>query len=329
MVEAGIPLAKSLQAIEKQVTHKLFHPVLHHIRKDVESGKRFSEALSAHPQIFSSYAVSMIYAGEQGAGLPTVLHLVSSYMEKEAQLRAKIRSVFMYPMVVGIFCLLVVSFLIVAVVPVFANVYTQLGVTLPVPTLVLMGVSQFVRSFWFIILPSIAGLIFAFIKYRSKQQVSNVSHGLLKRLPVLGHFSKKVAIAKFLRTFSSMLTCHVSVSEALDVVSKVVTHPDVSKTISEAQHNIRSGGTLTEALEKSALFSPVVIQMVMVGEESGNLGPLIEKCADAAEQEVDAAAKQAIVVLEPALTLGISFVIGFIALAIYLPMFSLMGKTDV
>ncbi len=325
MIEAGISLVKSLAALERQSDGKGIKQMLHLIRIDVESGLSFSKALGKHPLLVSDYVVSMVYAGEQGIGLAPVLTRVSNQLDADEQLRSKVTHLFTYPLVVGGFSLLIIFFLVVVVAPIFAKVYGQLGVILPLPTRILLGTSHLVRDYALLWIALIAGTIGFFSYFRKKGWHRKVGQFLMMKLPILGNLSEKVAIAKFVRAFGSLLSCHVNILMALHVVSKMVKHPKVSEVIASIRATVQGGGTVTSAFEASGIFSSMVLQMTHVGEESGSLGPVLEKCATALEQDIETTSKRILVVLEPMLTLGLSSVIGFIALAIYMPMFDLMG----
>jgi len=325
MIEEGLPLVKSLEALAEQEKHPLMKDLIYQVLTDLESGMSFSEACKVHESVLSEFFVSMVMASEQGVGLPEVLRRISIHMEKESELRGKVKQVFTYPVVVGGFCLLIVTFLIVFIAPVFAKVYSQMGVMLPLPTQVLLDISVIVRGYWMMILGSFGAVSFALSRKKSKEYRKRLFHSILRKIPLLGSVSRKVAIAKFIRTFSSMLVCHVSVLDSLDVSDRVVNHPEISKVVHDMRIKIEGGISVTEAIRESNIFSPMIIQMVNVGEQSGNIGELLEKCANALETEVEQLAKKAIVIIEPTLTLGVAIIVGFIAMAIYLPMFDMMG----
>jgi type IV pilus assembly protein PilC len=325
MIGAGIPLSNSLLALEKQEENKELRKVIGAVRVDVEGGTLFSEAVSKHPKVFSKFFVSMIYAGEQGAGLAKVLLRVADHLEKEESLRARVKGVFTYPIVVGILALLIVIFLIVVVAPVFAEVYRQLRISLPLPTRFLLAISIFLRRYWWVT----AGLALAlYLSYRRLQKEKigkELLDWLIMNFPLLGKVIRKVAVARFVRTFADMLACAVPIIEALDITDKVVDHREISKAIGEIKSSVQSGGTLTSALSRGDIFPPVVVQMAYAGEESGSLAEMFKKCADNLDRDVEFSSKRLLAVLEPSLTLILAGVVGFIALAIYLPMFDLVN----
>ncbi len=324
MIDASIPIVKSLGALEKQEDNPDLKKFIHEVRLDIETGSSLSVAFGKHKTIISPFFVSMLSASEHGANLIEVLKKVASHLENEQKLREKLKSVFRYPIMVGSFCGVLTLFLLLVVAPIFAKVYSQLGVTLPLPTVILLGSSEVIQKFWWVVVFGGGGAYFG-LKKLKPDTIKKARHAVISNLPILGTMLTKVATAQFIRSFSNMITCHVSLLEALEVVDKVVNNLTVSRMIHHARQSIQQGGTLTQAFEASGMFSPVVIQMASVGEQSGNLGPLLEKCADALEAEVDDFSKKAVMVLEPTLTLMIAIVVGFIALAIYMPMFDLMG----
>ena len=321
MVDAGIPVVRAMSALDGQGNTKDFQKLIYQLKKDIETGSPLSVAFSRYPSVFSPFYISILYASEQGVALSEALRRIVVQLEQEAQTRAKLKQVFTYPMVMGGFCLLIVTFIILFIAPVFAKVYSQMGVTLPLPTQILLGISGAVHGYWHVGSVGIGGLIFLMKKKVTKDHVSRV----VLLLPVLGPLAQKVAVARFIRTFSTMMSCHVPLLTALDVTQKVVANAQITEVIHHIRSNVQMGKTISDALKKSGLFSPVIIQMAYIGEESGRMGVLLEKCATAIEAEVDASSKKAMAFLEPLITVGMASVIGFIAMAIYMPMFDIMG----
>lgn len=322
LVGAGITLTNSLSALEKQEENKELRKVIGEVRVAVEGGTLLSEALAKHPSVFSRFFVSMVYAGEQGAGLPKVLKRIASHIEKEHSLKQTIKGVFAYPAVTGALVLIIVVFLLVAVAPVFADVYHKLGVSLPLPTRLLLAISYFMRKFWWV-MAAVVGLLYYY--YRRYPALSaKLMESAVASIPLLGKLLRKVAVAGFIRTFGDMLSCAVPIIDSLDIADKVVGNSEISAAVHEMKSSIESGGTLTSVLSRNEVFPPAVVQMAYAGEQSGALGEMFEKCAEALEQDVEFSAKRLLVILEPALTLILAGVVGFIAMAIYLPMFDLV-----
>jgi len=325
LINAGIPLSKSLLALEKQEENKELRKIISAVRVDVEGGTILSEAFAKHPKVFSKFFVSMAYAGEQGAGLPKVLGRIADHLEKEENLKSKIKGVFTYPIVVGILALLIVTFLIVVVAPVFAHVYQQLRITLPWPTRLLLAISFFARSYWLITAVIIAFLVIYYRRLKKGKIGREMLEWLIRHFPLLGTVTHKVAVARFVRAFGDMLVSKLPLLEALNIADRVVENHEISKVVNNIRHSVQTGGTVTQALSKSEVFPPVVVQMTYAGEEGGKLGEMLEKCADNLDRDVEFSAKRMIAVLEPSLTLILAGVVGFIALAIYLPMFDLIN----
>jgi len=324
MVDAGLPLGRSLLALEKEEEKAELKRVISQVRQDVDEGINLSDALAKHPRIFSSFYINMIYAGEQGTGFPMALRRIADHLQKENSLKSKLKGVFVYPIIVGGFALVIITFLVIVVAPVFAKVYTQLGIVLPLPTRLLLSVSYLARKFWWVAGGAAAFLV-GFHRYLGKRAAGReFLDRMAMNLPVLGKLIRKMATARFVRAFGDMLECNLTLNDSLSIVDKVVGNSVVSGVIEKIRAAVLGGGTLSQAMSASRFFSPVVVQMAYAGEESGNLGAMLGKCADALDRDLENAAKKMIVILEPTLTLILAGIVGFIALSIYLPMFDLM-----
>lgn len=328
MINAGIPLSNTLLALEKQEENKELRKVIGAVRLDVEGGAVLSESFGKHPKVFSKFFVSMIYAGEQGAGLSKVLNRVAEHLEKEESLRQKVKGVFIYPIVVGIFAMLILFFLVLVVAPIFANVYHQLRASLPLPTQLLLAVSVFFTKYWWIT----AGFASALFVGSRRLKKSKIGLELIDRMimnfPILGKVIRKVAVARFVRTFGDMLVCKVPLIESLSITDKVVENREISIAIEKIRSSVQTGGRISESISFSEIFPPVVVQMSYAGEEGGNLGEMLEKCADSLDRDVEFSSKRMLAVIEPSLTMILAGVVAFIALAIYLPMFDLVGMVS-
>lgn len=325
MIEEGLALIKALRTLHKQETHPKLKRLIHDIILQVESGISFSDACQAHLETLSQYFISMMKAGEQGMGLPEVLRRVAKHLEKDNEQRKKLKQVFTYPIVICSFCGIIISSLVIFIIPVFAKVYIQIGAALPIPTQILIKLSDIIRTKWVLILGVFMLSFLGLIHPKSIQFRKKIFHKLLMSLPILGNVRRKASISKFVRTFSSLLVCHVLISDALSITENIVGDPEISLKTKGIKEKIESGDSISKSMNESNLFSPMIIQMIHVGEEGGNIGELLEKCATELENEVDNMAKKALVIIEPSLTLGVAVIVGFIALAIYLPMFDMMG----
>jgi type IV pilus assembly protein PilC len=324
VINAGIPLSRSLAALEQQEENKELRSIINQVRLDVEGGMILSEAFRRHPKTFSSFFVSMICAGEQGGGLSNVLNRIAEHLEKEESLKSKIKGVFTYPMVVGIFCILIIAFLVVVVAPVFAKVYSQLRVSLPLPTKLLLAISVFARKYWWIAGATTALLYAGYRRLKKKAITREFLDWLIMNFPILGKVFRKIAVARFVRAFGDMLACNVPLTDSLDIADKVAGNHEISNVTDKIRASVQTGGTLTSALSRNDIFPPIVVQMAYAGEESGTLGAILGKCAETLEQDIESSTRRMMVLLEPSLTLILAGIVGFIALAIYLPMFDLM-----
>ncbi|MBT3261805.1 type II secretion system F family protein [bacterium] len=324
LIKVGISLTKALQALETQEQNKEFKAIIKQVYLDVEGGSIFSEALAKYPQVFSRFYVNMIYAGEQGAGFALVLDYISSYLEKELYLKTKIKSVYMYPLVVGVLCFIIVAFLVMVVAPVFVKVYQQLGVALPMPTRIVLGLSQVIQQYWWLIAAFFGATYFG-LRYLKKQVLGQKILGWLQfHLPVFGEFNRQIAVANFVRTLATMLVCHVHLNKAFTIMQKIVKSRPILKVLDDCIRTVQGGGRLSDVLAKSRIFPPVLAQITYAGEESGALGKLLDKYAQSLDQDVEYKAKKVIILIEPTLTILLAGIVGFIALAIYLPMFDLI-----
>ncbi|OGB88093.1 hypothetical protein A3H38_03375 [candidate division WOR-1 bacterium RIFCSPLOWO2_02_FULL_46_20] len=324
LINAGIPLSNALLALQEQEENRELREIISQVSQSVQGGSLLSEALLKHPRVFSRFFTSMVYAGEQGAGLPKVLTNIADHLEKESALKAKVRGVFTYPLVIGFLVLLIVGFLIVVVAPVFAGVYRQLRVALPWPTQLLLTISFGIRHYWWVLALLSSGIFYGCRRMSSLAAGREFLDETLLKLPFIGKFLHKVVVANFVRGLGDMLSCGVPIIDALDIVARVVGNRNISKEIKQMKSSIQAGGRLTETLGRSNVFPPIVVQMAYAGEESGSLGEMFGKCANTLEQDVAASARRLIVILEPSLTLILAGIVGFIAVAIYLPMFDLV-----
>ena len=324
MIGAGLSLTKSLSALEKQTENLALKAVINAVRIDIEGGISLSQALAKHPQIFSDFFVALIKAGETAGLLKKVLERLADHLEKQSDLKRAVRGAFAYPVIVGILTLLVVSFLVVVIVPIFQKVYERMHLALPVPTLLLIGASNFVRNFWWLILLLIGGSIF-FYRMVYKNPIFREGVDKLKiNIPVFGKLIRKAIVARFVRTFGDMITSGVVILESLRVADKVAANRVVSKIIQMMIDSVQRGGLISEVVEEQGIFPAGVVQMIASGEESGTLGFMLEKAAEGLERDVDDTVKRLVVKIEPLLTFLVACLVGFIAVSIYLPIFDVI-----
>jgi len=328
MISSGIPLLRTLKALAEETTNTRLRAVIEKIKFDVENGASLSNAISKHAQVFSTFFISLVKSGEATGKLSPVLESLANYLESQEDLRRKVSSAFAYPVIVGIVAILVMCFLLIFIVPVFSSVYKTMKITLPGPTLTLIILSNIVIKFWWLILVFIS-LGFYFLK-ASKQNAAFglVLDGLKLKLPLFGELNRKVAMSRFVRTLSTMVGSGLTLNPSLTIIKEVVGNRVFALGIESIQKDINQGKQISEALKTQKFFPPIVMQMIAVGEESGNLNTMLDKCADFLDKDIDALVKSLVVKLEPTLTFFLAVLVGFIALAIYLPMFDLIRQMN-
>lgn len=323
MVEAGIPLVSVLDILSQQLENKAFGEIIKKIRDDVETGSSFSQALAKHPRIFSSLYINMVKAGESSGMLDEILNRVSVYLEKTASLQRKVKSAMVYPIAVITISIGITIFLLVKVVPTFKGIFDMLGGSLPLPTQILLAVSDFLRK-WF--LYSVVGLIvfiIAVARYIKTERGKEVFDAIILKLPVFGGIIRKVSVAKFSRTFSTLVKSGVPILSSLDIVAKTSGNKIVEKAVKNAKKAVQEGKNLAEPLSKSPVFPPMVVRMISVGEQAGELEKMLSKIADFYDEQVDAAVDGLTSLIEPMIILFLGVIVGGIVLAIFMPIFKI------
>lgn len=324
MVNAGLPILQGLTIVAEQAENPDFRVVMTKVRDDISNGIPLSEAMGKHPKAFNTLYVNMIKAGEQGGILDVILERLSEYMEKAEGVSRKVKSAMMYPVVVMSVAVLVVIFLMVKVVPTFRDVFTSFGAKLPWPTQLIIDVSAFLSSpKAFLLLGSLVVFVFLLSMYRkTKTGAYNWDKAILG-IPVFGVLARKAAVAKFARTLGTLIKSGVPIMDALETVAKTAGNLVVERAVFNARDSVREGKTLTQPLKESKVFPPMVTQMINVGEETGALDQMLSKIADFYEAEVDAAVEGLTSIIEPILIVFLGVTIGFIVVAMFMPMFEL------
>ena len=324
MCSAGLPIAKCLITLEEQAENPAFKCVVAEIRQEVEAGSSLKKAFEKHRKLFSDFFLGMVEAGESASKLSEALNLSAEYLEKRMEIKRKVRSAFAYPIFVGVVCLLVLTGLLVFVVPVFAKIYRQLHVTLPAPTLLLVGLSSLIRNWWWAIL---LALIPAALALRSilKSALIRAKLDVFKlNMPVFGRLNRLVIVSQFTRTFAMLSSVGVSLIEALHVASVVAHNHKITEIIDELQASIKAGNSVGASLNKYDIFPPMIVQLASSGEEAGALAEMLNKGADFIDNDIERTTNALLARLEPALTVIMGTVVGVILMAVYLPMFDYM-----
>lgn len=324
MINAGLPILQGLTIVAEQAENPDFRTLMTKVRDDISNGIPLSEAMSKHPKAFSTLYVNMVKAGEQGGILDIIFERLSEYMEKAEGVTRKVKSAMMYPIVVMSVAVLVVVFLMIKVVPTFGEVFASFGAKLPMPTLIVMGISSFLMSYKAVFLiVFFIGIFIALKLYRKTASGAYNLDKVLLKLPVFGVLAKKAAVAKFARTFGTLIKSGVPIMDALETVGKTSGNLVVERALQRARDSVREGKTLTQPLKESMVFPPMVTQMINVGEETGALDTMLGKIADFYEEEVDTAVEGLTSIIEPILIVFLGVTLGFIVVAMFMPMFEL------
>jgi type IV pilus assembly protein PilC len=326
MIDAGLPLVQCLEILGSQQDHKVFKRVLIQVRQDVESGSNLADAMRKHPKVFNDLFTNMVAAGEAGGILDTILQRLATYIEKSVKLNSQVKSAMIYPVAVISIACIVVAIILWKVIPVFASLFASLGAELPLPTRVVIALSNFIGDFWWlIILLGIAGS-YATRKYYATYKGKRVIDGLLLRMPVVGLLLRKIAVARFCRTLSTLTSSGVPILDGLQITARTAGNSIVEDAIMATRKSVEEGKTISEPLGDTEVFPPMVVQMIAVGEQTGALDTMLSKIADFYEDEVDLAVAGLMKLLEPVLIAFLGVAIGGIVIAMYMPMFSLISQ---
>lgn len=325
MIGAGLRITECLDVLIEQMEKPVFKRILSQVKDDITAGSTLSAALSKHPQVFSELMVSMIRAGEESGNLPEILNRLATYMEKSGSLFRKVKSALAYPTVIVCVAIGVTAFVLIKVIPVFIPVYASFQTTLPLPTLILIGVSKVLSRYFFIFLPALIGLFFLFRYYISTEKGRYKFDSFKLKLPLLGELFQKVSIAKFARTLSTLYRSGVPIIKALDIVTKTAGNAVIEKGLIITRLGVAEGKRIADHLRQTGVFPPMVTRMVDVGERTGQLDEMLSKIADFYEDQVDATVSSLTSVIEPILIVFIGIIIGGIVIAMYLPIFRMVG----
>jgi type IV pilus assembly protein PilC len=326
MIDAGLPLVQCLEALGVQQENKVFQSVLQAVRTEVESGSTLAFAMRQHPRVFDDLYTNMIAAGEAGGILDTILQRLSSYIEKAVKLKRAVKSAMVYPVVVLTIAVGVIILILWKVVPIFSNLFASMSVALPLPTRIVIGGSNFVGRYIIFIVPAFVALGYAFKRYYKTENGRKMIDGTLLKVPVLGSVLRKIAVARFSRTLSTLISSGVPILEGLEITAKTSGNVIVENAIMKTRDSIEEGKTIVEPLRESGVFPTMVVQMVGVGEQTGALDTMLTKVAEFFEDEVDAAVADLLTAIEPLMILVLGVIVGGIVISMYLPLFSLISK---
>ena len=323
MINAGLPLIQCLQLLAEQEQNKAFKKIITAIKEDIEGGSTLFEAMKKYPDVFDELFVNLVAAGESGGILDVILNRLSGYMEKAAKLKSKVKGAMTYPASVLVISVGVVTLLLLKVIPVFQKMFEGMGGELPGPTQFLVNASQFMQDYWFYMLAGVVAAGFVFKRWIKTEKGRWTFDSIVLKSPVFGPLLKKVAVSKFTRTLSTMMSSGVPILEGLNIVSKTAGNKVIEAAIQKTRQSISEGRTIAEPLAETDIFPSMVVQMIAVGEATGALDAMLSKIADFYDDEVDAAVDAMTALLEPFMMVFLGGVVGGMIIAMYLPIFKM------
>ena len=326
MIDAGLPLVQCLEILGANQENRTFQRALIGVRTSVEGGSTLANGMRGYPKVFDDLITNMIEAGETGGILDTILQRLASYVEKAVKLKSAVKSALIYPVSVISIAVLVVGGLLKFVVPQFVSLFAGLGVELPLPTRITMGLSNFVGRFWWVAIAGVVALIFGIRQMNKHPQGRYIFDKFLLALPIMGMLLRKIAVARFSRTLGTLITSGVPILEALSITARTSGNAVLERALMRVRKSIEEGRTIVDPLKESGVFPAMVTQMIGVGEATGAMDAMLSKIADFYEDEVDAATKDMLTLLEPVMIGFLGVMVGGIVISLYMPLFSLISK---
>jgi type IV pilus assembly protein PilC len=324
MINAGLPMVQCLDILSQQTEKEFFRASISRIMTDVEGGSTLGEAMGRHPKIFNQLYVNMVEAGEAGGILDVILVRLATFLEKLDALQRKVKSALTYPAVVAVVAIGATCFMLIFIIPTFAKMFTDFGGELPLPTKIVIGISDFLRSFWWAMAASIAGAVVAFQRYYKTENGRLTIDRLMLKVPVLGMVIRKGSVARFTRTLGTLISSGVPILQGLEITARTAGNRVVEKAVLATRESISQGNTISEPLKECGVFPPMVTQMIAVGEQTGALDEMLEKIATFYDSEVDTAVDSLTAIIEPVMIVIMGVVVGGMLIAMYLPMFKLV-----
>jgi type IV pilus assembly protein PilC len=326
MIDAGLPLVQCLEILGTQQDNKTFAKILQQTRMDVEGGASLADAMRKHPKAFDELYVNMIAAGEAGGILDTILKRLATYIEKAVKLRGQVKGAMVYPIAVISIAAIVIAVIMWKVIPTFASMFEGLGAQLPLPTRIVIAISNwFVRLLPFIVIGLILFVIF-FKRYYATHGGRRVIDRMVLKLPIIGVLMQKIAVARFCRTLATLVSSGVPILDGLEITARTSGNAIIEDAIMAVRKAVEGGLTIAQPLKDSGVFPPMVVQMIGVGEQTGALDAMLSKIADFYEEEVDQAVANLLTLMEPVMILFLGTTVGGIVIAMYLPLFDLISK---
>jgi type IV pilus assembly protein PilC len=326
MIDAGLPLVQCLEILAANQENQTFQKTLTGVRTTVEGGATLANAMRQYPVVFDDLTTNMIEAGETGGILDVILQRLAIYVEKAVRLKAAVKSALIYPVSVISLATLIVGALLKWVVPIFSNLFSGLGVALPLPTRIVMGLSGFVQSFWWVVIGGVVGLVFGIKQINKHPRGKYYFDKMLLNLPIIGSLLRKIAVGRFTRTLGTLITSGVPILEGLAITAKTSGNAVLEEALMKVRKAIEEGRTIVDPLRECGVFPNMVTQMIGVGEATGAMDSMLQKIADFYEEEVDAATKDMLAMLEPAIIGLLGVTVGGIVISLYMPLFAMIAK---
>ena len=326
MIDAGLPLVQCLEILAANQENQAFQKVLTGVRTTVEGGATLANAMRGYPIVFDDLTTNMIEAGETGGILDIILQRLATYVEKAVRLKSAVKSALIYPIAVVSMAVLIVGALLKWVVPIFANLFAGLGVNLPLPTRIVMGLSSFVQTFWWLVFVGAFAFFFGIKQIRKHPRGRYYFDKLLLHIPVIGTLLRKIAVGRFTRTLGTLITSGVPILEGLTITAKTSGNAVLEEALMKVRKAIEEGRTIVDPLRECGVFPNMVTQMIGVGEATGAMDSMLQKIADFYEEEVDAATKDMLAMLEPVIIGALGVMIGGIVISLYMPLFAMIAK---
>ena len=325
MINSGLPLVQSLSILAAQTENKALKEVTKQVVFDVEAGNTLADAFSRHPKAFSGLFVNMVAAGEAGGILDTILLRLATFLEKNDALIRKVKSAMIYPAVIMSVAAIAITVLLIFVIPVFQSMFASVNMELPLPTRVVIGLSEFLIGYWWAIIAAIAAVVFLIRQYYATPDGHKNIDRMMINSPVLGDVIRKSAVSRFTRTLGTLISSGVSILDGLEITAKTSGNRVIHDAVMESRASIAGGETIAAPLERSKVFPPMVISMIAVGEQTGGLDEMLTKIADFYDEEVDVAVGALLSLMEPVMIVVLGVVVGGMVVAMYLPIFDMMN----
>jgi type IV pilus assembly protein PilC len=328
MINSGLPLVQALDILAKQSENKTLQDVTRNVVFDVESGHTVADALRKHPKAFNELYVNMVAAGEAGGILDTILMRLATFIEKSDALARKVKGAMIYPGVIMSVAGIAIAVLLIFVIPVFKEMFASVNLELPLPTQIVVGMSEFLVGYWWALIAGAVGGAALLKRYYATADGKLVIDRLLLKVPVLGDVLRKSAVSRFTRTLGTLISSGVSILDGLEITAKTAGNRVIQDAIMQSRASIAGGDTISSPLQKSNVFPPMVISMIAVGEQTGGLDEMLSKIADFYDEEVDAAVSNLLSMLEPLMIVFLGVVVGGMVVAMYLPIFDMINTVQ-